>query len=68
MKTLTNSLRRLRHALAASGVVASIVTALGGVLLSGPVCAASHVDKATVDSALSGFIQSKALVGVSALV
>ncbi len=68
MKTLTNSLRRLRHALAASGVVASIVTALGGVLLSGPVCAASHVDKATVDAALSGFIQSKALVGVSALV
>lgn len=33
-----------------------------------PACAAAKIDKATIDAALSGIIQSKALVGVSALV
>ena len=38
------------------------------VLMSQTALGAGHIDKAKIDAALSGFIESKALVGVSALV
>jgi len=41
---------------------------LSAALICGSAYAASKIDKTTIDAALSGIIQSKALVGVSALV
>jgi CubicO group peptidase (beta-lactamase class C family) len=55
--------RRIRY------MVASLVAAcLAASFAPNSADAAAKIDKTTIDAALSGIIQSKALVGVSALV
>ena len=46
----------------------AIASLLAGLLTTGAALAAPPIDKSTIDAALSGIINSKALVGVSALV
>jgi CubicO group peptidase (beta-lactamase class C family) len=48
--------------------LAMSATVLAALLTTGNARAASQIDQAKIDATLSGFIQSRALVGVSALV
>jgi CubicO group peptidase (beta-lactamase class C family) len=50
------------------GLLARLLALLAGAALSNATPAAGHIDKSKIDHALRGFIEARALVGVSALV